>query len=195
MSITLDHIIQFDQALFLWLNGRHNYIWDVVMSVITNKFTWIPLYLFLLYGIISQFKLKAISLILTIIAVVVLSDQLASALLKPYFMRPRPCHNPALESYIHLVGGCGGEFGFVSSHAATGFGLAVIINLLPTTQFKMVRWLFLWALIYSYSRIYVGVHYPLDIVFGALVGVFSAFLLFFIYQNLNKINRNSLFKP
>ncbi|MFB9296758.1 phosphatase PAP2 family protein [Persicitalea jodogahamensis] len=189
MSQLLDHIIQFDQNLFLWLNGHHNRYWDAVMIVITNKLTWIPLYVLLLYAIIKQFKLKAIGLILSILAVVTLSDQIASTIFKPYFMRPRPCHEPSLESLIHLVGGCGGEFGFVSSHAATSFGIALIINLLPTSRLRATRWLFLWALVYSFSRIYVGVHYPLDLLVGAVVGVLSALLIFYFYIKLNKDDR------
>ena len=186
MTETLDHIIRADQDLFLWLNGHHNHFWNVVMKVVTNKLTWLPLYLLLLYGIISQFKSKATGYILCIIAVVILSDQIASTLFKPYFMRPRPCHDPMIEHLVHLVGGCGGPYGFVSSHAATGFGIATIANVLPTKRFKFAGWLFLWAFIYSYSRIYVGVHYPLDIIGGALVGMTSAWLIFMIFKALDK---------
>lgn len=181
MTETLDHIIRADQHIFLWLNGHHNNFWDVVMVVFTNKLTWIPLYLLLLYGIISQYKIKAVGYIICIIAVVVISDQIASTLFKPYFMRPRPCHDPMIENLVHLVSGCGGKYGFVSSHAATGFGIAMIINLLPTQKIIGVKWFFLWAFIYSYSRIYVGVHYPLDIIGGALVGVIAALSVYWIY--------------
>lgn len=165
------------------------------MKVFTNKLTWIPLYLLLLYGIISQFKTKAVGYILCIIAVVILSDQIASTLFKPYFMRLRPCHDPLIENLVHLVNGCGGQYGFVSSHAATGFGVALIVNMLPTKNFKFVGWLFLWALIYSYSRIYVGVHYPLDIMGGALVGSVVALIIYWIYilsQNWKKPTAYSL---
>lgn len=186
MTETLDHILRADQDLFLWLNGHHNHFWNVVMKVVTNKLTWIPLYLLLLYGIISQYKIKAVGYILCIIAVVVLSDQVASTLFKPYFMRPRPCHDPLIEHLVHLVNGCGGEYGFVSSHAATSFGIAMIVNLLPTKNFKLVSWLFLWASLYSYSRIYVGVHYPLDIFIGGLIGIITALLIFLLFKNLDK---------
>lgn len=192
MIETIDHIIHTDQDLFLWLNGQHNPFWDAVMALVTNKLTWIPLYLLLIYCLIKQFKSWAIVYILCIIAVVALSDQLASALIKPYFARPRPCHDPALESLVHLIGGCGGAYGFVSSHAATSFGIAMIFNLLPTKQLPGIRWLFLWAAVYSYSRIYVGVHYPLDILGGAVAGILAAvmvWILFLLYVN-NRQNLN-----
>lgn len=192
MIETIYHIVHADQELFLWLNGQHNPFWDTVMALVTNKLAWIPLYLLLIYVLIKQFKIEAIGYIISIIAVVALSDQLASALLKPYFARPRPCHDPALESLIHLIGGCGGAYGFVSSHAATGFGIAMIFNLLPTKQLPGIQLLFLWAAVYSYSRIYVGVHYPLDILGGAMVGILAAvmvWILFFIYVK-NKENLN-----
>ena len=182
MTETLDHIIRIDQDLFLWLNGHHNHFWNVVMKVVTNKLTWLPLYLLLLYGIISQFKSKATGYILCIIAVVILSDQIASTLFKPYFMRPRPCRDPMIAHLVHLVNGCGGPYGFVSSHSATAFGIALIVNLLPTKNIFAVKWLFVWALIYSYSRIYVGVHYPLDVVAGACLGMLAAVLVWMIYS-------------
>ncbi len=182
MSETIDHIVHTDQELFLWLNGQHKPFWDAVMALVTNKLTWIPLYLLLVYSLIKQFKIKSIGYILSIIAVVALSDQLASTFLKPYFARPRPCHDPALESLVHLIGGCGGAYGFVSSHAATSFGIAMIFNLLPTKQLPGIRWLFVWALVYSYSRIYAGVHYPLDLAGGAVVGVLVALLVWIVFK-------------
>lgn len=186
MTETLDHIVQADQEFFLWLNGMHSYFWDEVMRTITNKFTWIPMYLLLFYGIISEFKIKAIGYIACILAAVILSDQIASSLFKPYFMRPRPCHDPVIGHLVNVVSGCGGQYGFVSSHAATGFAIAMIVNLLPAKNVNAVKWLFLWASIYSYSRIYVGVHYPLDIFFGGLVGVISAILVFLVFRSLDK---------
>ncbi|MBU1821100.1 MAG: phosphatase PAP2 family protein [Bacteroidetes bacterium] len=177
-----NQLIEADQQFFLWLNGLHSPFWDVVMQGVTNKFTWIPLYVLLLYGIIRQFGKKSVGYLLAIVAVVALSDQIASGFFKPYFMRPRPCHDPALADLLHLVGNCGGAYGFISSHAATGFGIATILNLLPTRQLLGVRWLFVWAAVYSYSRIYVGVHYPLDILVGALMGSLAAGVVYILYE-------------
>ncbi len=190
MTETLEHIIHVDQELFLWLNGMQSAFWDEVMRAITNKFTWIPLYLLLLYGIIAEFRMRAIGYIACILAAVILSDQIASSFFKPYFMRPRPCHDPVIGHLVNVVTGCGGKYGFVSSHAATGFSIATTVNLLPTKRLLAVRWLFFWAFIYSYSRIHVGVHYPSDILGGALVGVISAFLMFCLYMSLEKYLEN-----
>lgn len=186
MNPSINILLEADQQLFLWLNGWHSPFWDTLMMGITNKFAWIPLYLILLYGIISTFKKKAIGLILCIIAIVALSDQVASGFFKPYFMRPRPCHDELIGSLVHLVGKCGGAYGFVSSHAATGFGIAAAVNLLPTRTLKGVPWLLVWAFIYSYSRIYVGVHYPLDIAVGGLVGILVAGAVVRIYGYLTR---------
>lgn len=184
MNELIAPLLSIDQHMFLWLNGQHNPFWDVVMQGITYKFTWIPLYLLLMYGIVAGFKRKAVGYLLCIIAIVALSDQVASAFFKPYFMRPRPCHDTLIQSLVHVVGNCGGAYGFVSSHAATGFGIATSINILPTRTLPGARWLFGWALIYSYSRIYVGVHYPLDILGGAIIGILVALFLVNIYRYL-----------
>ncbi|MPR36462.1 phosphatase PAP2 family protein [Salmonirosea aquatica] len=182
MSAMLDGLLQADQEFFLWLNGWHSPFWDAVMAAITYKFTWVPLYFALIYILISHFKTKAFGYLLCIIAVVALSDQIASGLFKPYFMRLRPCHDPVIGALVHLVKGCGGKYGFVSSHAATGFGIATSFNKLPFTKISHASWLYGWAFLYSYSRIYVGVHYPLDIAIGAIVGVLVGLLLVAAYR-------------
>ncbi len=182
MNPALDTLIQTDQEVFLWLNGWHSPFWDAIMKGITYKFTWIPLYLLLMYAMVSTFQKKAIGMILCIIAVVALSDQVASAFLKPYFMRPRPCHDTLIGDLVQLVGNCGGAYGFVSSHAATSFGIAAAVNLLPTSTLRGASWLWAWAILYSYSRIYVGVHYPLDILGGGLVGIGASLLCVGVYR-------------
>lgn len=182
MNAAVDSLLQADQSLFLRLNGYHDPFWDNLMVAFTYKFTWIPLYLVLVYSLISRFKAQAVGYLLCMIAVVALSDQIASGIFKPYFMRLRPCHDPFIGSLVHVLGGCGGQYGFVSSHAATGFGIATSFNLLLQYKSKSALWLFCWALVYSYSRVYVGVHYPLDILVGALVGVFVAIFVTGIYR-------------
>lgn len=107
---------------------------------------------------------------------ILLADQVSSGLMKPYFERLRPCHNPELEGLLYVYGRCGGLYGFVSSHAANTFGVATFLTLILRKKQKGIKWLFLYAVIVSYSRIYLGVHYPLDVLFGALVGVLSAYL-------------------
>jgi len=186
MSTALHNLLSTDQALFLWLNGQHTPFWDIVMASFTYKFTWIPLYLLLIYILISNFKTRALGYLLCLIAVVALSDQIASGLFKPYFMRLRPCHDPIISSLVHVLDGCGGQYGFISSHAATGFGIATSFNLIPPNKIRWAPWLYAWAFVYAYSRIYVGVHYPLDLVVGALVGVLVAIILVSVYRLLTR---------
>lgn len=182
MSPALNSLIHADQALFLWLNGQHTPFWDGVMAAVTYKFTWVPLYVLMVYSLYVRFGPKALGYFLCIVVVVILADKIASGLFKPYFMRPRPCHDPVIGSLVYSLVGCGGKYGFVSSHAATGFGIAFSFNLLSGSRIKWAPWFYVWAIVYSYSRIYVGVHYPLDILVGGLVGVLSAFLVVAIYR-------------
>ena len=193
MNTALDSLLQADQALFLWLNGHHTPFWDSIMRAVTFKFTWIPLYLLLIYRLITEFKSKAVGYLLCIIAIVTLSDFIASGLFKPFFMRLRPCHDPTIGSLVHVLGGCGGQYGFVSSHAATGFGIATSFNLLPTCKIKGASWLYGWALLYAYSRIYVGVHYPLDILARIVVGVLTAIILVVIYPFSTRFSQSRYF--
>jgi undecaprenyl-diphosphatase len=184
MTGALNYFFELDQEFFLWLNGFHTPFWDTVMEIITNKFTWIPMYVILLYGIIKRFGKTSIGIILSILVAVALADFVASGLLKPYFMRTRPCYDPVIGSLVHLVGGCGGAYGFVSSHASTSFAIVSSVILLPSKNLRGVQWLWLWAVIYTYSRVYVGVHYPLDILGGAFIGILTGLLCSFTYHKI-----------
>ena len=104
--------------------------------------------------------------------------------MKPFFERLRPCHNPSIASLVHLVEGCGGKYGFASSHAANAFGLATACWLFLRSWSHYFIWGFLWAVVVSYSRIYMGVHYPLDILVGAFIGVVLAWLVYQSYQRM-----------
>lgn len=174
----LEHI---DTSLFLLLNGKHNPFWDVVMYWTTWKFTWIPLYLLLLVLAWNK-KGKAVWLVLVAAGVlIVLSDQLSVNAFKEVFERYRPCHNQLLKDQVHLIDGCGGMYGFVSSHAANTFAIAVFIGMVLGTR-RALWLLLLWAMFVSYSRIYGGVHYPADIISGALLGSFLAWLVYRLYS-------------
>jgi undecaprenyl-diphosphatase len=170
MTAAVDFFLQSDHDLFLLLNGVHTHWLDVVMYWVTFKFTWIPLYMLLLAVTIRTEHKRSIAIIVTVIAAVVLADKITSGLMKPYFMRLRPCHDPSFTGLIHEVGNCGGLFGFASSHASTSFAVAVTWFLLLREKVRHMGWLLLWAALYAYSRVYVGVHYPGDILVGALIG-------------------------
>ncbi len=170
----IDNLNTLDTRFFVWLNGQHLPWLDPFMVWVTERNHWFAWYALLVGWLIYRYRKQAIGLLLTVIASVAGADQLASSVLKPLLHRPRPCHVPALQKLIHPVLDCGGQFGFVSSHAATTFALATSLWLLLGQRHPWLRWGFGWAAIISYSRIYVGVHYPLDVLGGIGVGVLAA---------------------
>lgn len=171
----LERIKNWDEEAFLWLNSFHSEALDPIFLQLTQTITWIPLYLLLLYLIYRTDPKNSAWVIGGLMLTILLADQLSSGLMKPYFERLRPCHDPRWEELAHLYGRCGGLYGFVSSHAANTFGLATFLTLKLGKQKKAIAWLFLYSLLVSYTRIYLGVHYPLDVFFGALVGVLAAY--------------------
>jgi len=162
------HILELDKDLFLYLNGFYNDYWDTVMLMITRKETWYPFYLIIIFFAIRNYRSKSLLVLLFLALAVLVSDQF-SVLIKETVQRLRPVHEPAIESLVHNVLRKGGLHGFVSSHAANSFAIFVFTS----RVFKNRGYYFLlllWAILISYSRIYSGVHYPLDILGGALVG-------------------------
>lgn len=161
-------ILDYDTQAFLYLNGFHSDFWDTVMLMVTRKETWIPLYGVLLYFFIKNYRSKSILIIFFLVITIVASDQF-SVLIKETVQRLRPVYNPAIEHLVHNVLRKGGKYGFVSSHAANSFAIFIFTSRI----FKNRRYswlLFVWALLLCYSRIYSGVHYPLDIMGGAILG-------------------------
>jgi len=170
-----------DTELFLYLHGLRTPWLDPPMVWFTARNTWIPFYGALVGWLVYRYRRAALGRVLMLAAAVALSDQAASGVLKPLTLRLRPCHEPALQKFIHPVVACGGTYGFASSHAANTFALAMGLWLLLGRQHGAVRWVFLWAVLVSYSRIYVGAHYPLDVLAGAGIGVLMASLSYWIY--------------
>lgn len=170
----IEAIKNWDEAAFLWLNSFHWESLDPIVLQLTQTISWIPLYVLLLYQIYRIDPKNTAWILAGVMLTILLSDQVTSGLMKPYFERLRPCHDPRWEGMMHLYGRCGGLYGFVSSHAANTFGLATFLTLKLGKKQKAIAWLFLYALLVSYTRIYLGVHYPLDVFFGAVVGVLAA---------------------
>jgi undecaprenyl-diphosphatase len=191
MTESITSLIQHDQQLFLWLNGFHAPWADTMMYWVTYKYTWIPLYLLLITLTIRAEGKKSIAIIVTVLVAVLIADKITSGMMKPYFARYRPCHEPTLAGLVHEVAGCGGQFGFASSHASTSFALATVWFSLLYRKVNFMWLLLMWAAFYSYSRVYVGVHYPGDIFVGALVGILTGLgciRLYYIF--LEKYYRN-----
>ncbi|TAF33935.1 MAG: phosphatase PAP2 family protein [Cytophagales bacterium] len=183
----LKELESLDKSIFLWLNACHNPFFDILMSWITAKWTWLPLYAGLLWLWWQAYQKQIWKLLVCIVLLVLLADQTASGLLKPLIMRLRPCHDPDLEAWIHLVGNCGGQYGFVSSHAANTFGLAMFCSLLhkPLAIKNLPLMMWFWAVLVSYSRVYVGVHFPADLIGGGLIGIFWAWVVVLLWRKID----------
>jgi undecaprenyl-diphosphatase len=167
-----------DTALFLQLNTVFtNPLFDHILPLWRNANTWVPLYLFLIVFSVVNFRTKSLFWILGAIVTVVLTDQISSSVVKPFFERPRPCNDPILMSHVRLLlDHCSGGYSFTSSHATNHFGFAVYVFITMRSVFKKWTWLFLiWSATVSYAQVYVGVHYPLDILCGALLGISIGF--------------------
>lgn len=177
MDKLLNWLLESDTQLFLYLNSVH-YDWlDPIMAIITNRYTWFPAYLIFMVWLYFRDKKSAFLQIATILIAVLVADQICSSILKPLIGRLRPCHEPSLQAYINIVTGCGGKYGFCSSHAANAFALFTsVFMFFGRNKYTII--LFVWAIIISYSRIYVGVHYPLDVIFGGIIGTTTAYLSF-----------------
>ncbi|MDY3352106.1 phosphatase PAP2 family protein [Riemerella anatipestifer] len=163
-------IIELDQSLFLYLNGLGNTYFDTFWIMVSGKLTWLPLYFIFLYLIIKNYEKKKVIYILLFITLgIIISDQIAN-IFKIGVHRFRPCHEPILEGLVREVK-CGGPFGFYSAHASNSFFIASFMNLIFSKRIKFFGLMvFAWASFVAYSRIYLGVHYPLDIIYGAMVG-------------------------
>jgi len=184
---------QLDTNIFLSINGLHTSFFDGFMYAVSAKFTWIPLYISVLYILIKQWKKEAVWLILALVLCIVISDQVASGLLKHLVKRLRPSHVDDLRGLVHLVRDySGGMYGFASSHASNTVGFALLSSLIMK-QRNYTFAIFSWAIITSYSRIYLGVHYPGDILGGALIGSLAALLCYWVlrrYRSAQLVHNN-----
>jgi undecaprenyl-diphosphatase len=182
----LDFLNTIDTNIFIFLNGINSPFWDKIMWWISGTKSWIPMYAVIVAVIIYKQRWKSIITIIFIALVVTLADQISVQAFKEVFQRLRPCHNPALQDIVHIVNNkCGGQFGFVSSHAANTFAVAFFLSrLFKNTYFSW--FIFIWAAVVSYSRVYLGVHYPFDILGGAGLGAFIGILTHIAYVYTSK---------
>lgn len=179
----MEYLNSLDTNLFLFLNGLHNPLLDPVMYWLSDKLVWIPMYLLIIWLIIKRYRTRGLIMLFFLILVIGLCDQTASGILKNLVQRLRPSHQPSLTGLIYVSSqGPGGLYGFASSHAANVFGLATFLYFVLGKQFKLLKyWLFTWAILVSYSRIYNGVHYPGDVIAGAMIGLCFGYLMAKIY--------------
>jgi len=181
----LEQIKQLDQDFFLYLNSKHSLIGDIFMGFLSDKYAWLPFYALMLIFLVFHYRAKVLFVLIALVLTVILSDQFASSICKPFFARLRPSHEPDLAGFVHTIYGYyGGKYGFISSHAANVFGVATLLFLLLRKQYSFTWLIFIWAAVVSYSRIYLGVHYPLDILFGGITGILWATLIHKIYRRV-----------
>lgn len=185
----IEIIKQLDIDILLWLNGSHTIFWDNIMWFATGKWTWLPFYTVLLLLLIWKYKRDSILMILLIVLLIIMSDQLASGIFKPFFERLRPSHNPYLIEKLHLVNDYrGGRFGFISSHAANVFSLAFYLTLVAREKLKWLAFILIpWAIFVSISRVYLGVHYPTDVLVPIILSIPIAWIVAQIYKIYNPL--------
>lgn len=191
----MNKLLEWDTELFLYLNNLGVESWDAFWLYMSEAEVWFPIYALFVALIFRKLKLrKGLIAVLMIILTVLLTDQGATWLFKEQFDRLRPCHVEELIDRIRLVKGrCGGQFGFLSAHASNSFGWSVFVGLLFRNRFRwMLPVLMVWAMFVAYSRVYLGVHYPLDILAGAVYGVLCGYLTYRLYLFIaNKYSNES----
>lgn len=173
-----------DHNLMLTLNmaGGHSVFLDAIFHAISMVAVWIPVYLCLLYTIIKSKKKESLLIVLSFVVMIVLADQITSGILKPLVARLRPSHDPSIMDQLQYVYGYkGGTYGFPSSHASNTFGMATMIVLLFKNRLTSTCFL-LWAFITAYSRIYLGVHFPSDVLCGAVIGCLCGYFSYLLYK-------------
>ena len=174
----MESLQKIDEYFFRLINSTGWEQMDEVMLLISSKWLWIPLYIFILYTLYKTYPKQFFKILFSLGLLIFLADFGSVHLFKEVFQRPRPCH--FLEG-IRIVDGCGGPFGFISSHAANSFAIAFFISLLLRRYWWFVN-LFSWAVLIGFSRVYLGVHYPFDILGGMFWGLFVSLLVDYIYK-------------
>ena len=193
----IQELFKLDYRLFFFINGKfHNDLLDLILPFFRNKFFWSPLYLFIIAFLLLNFRKKGIIIILSMILAVTISDQLSSSIIKPIFHRDRPCNDIYLQEYVRQLVSCGNGFSFPSSHASNHFAIAILFSFL---FFQKYKWIFplslLWAGSIAYSQVYVGVHYPSDILAGAICGSLIGLLMgFWCNRTIVLLSKKNNFK-
>jgi len=177
----IEYLESIDRHLFLLINGLHSPIIDKLMLYVSGISLWIPLFLWILFALYKAYPGKQLLwVLLAIVASITITDRLSVEAFKEVFLRYRPCYNTEIQSMVHLVkDSCGGKFSFISSHASNFSGIAMLIFMLLKFEYKNIGWfLALWVLLISYSRIYIGVHYPADVIGGIIFGSVVGWLIY-----------------
>lgn len=173
----LERIIQYDKDLFVYLNGLGSQPWDVFWMGVTNQLSWIPLYLLFLYLIFRYLGWKnGVAFLLLAAILVTFSDQF-TVWIKDYFERLRPNRDPSINAGIRILKN-NTSYSFVSGHATTSMAVSLLVYLSVKKYIRYGLLFFIWPIMFAYSRIYIGVHFPLDVISGALLGMLIGYLFY-----------------
>lgn len=180
-----------DTSIFLFFNGMHTAFGDYFMSTFTGKWIWIPMYASILYILFKNYDWKVVlGCIVTIALTITFADQICATLIRPVVERYRPSNlNSPIVDLVHIVNDRrGGQYGFPSCHASNSFGLAFFVILIFRKRWLSI-FILSWAVVNSYTRIYLGLHYPGDLIVGGLIGSAGAYLFYWLlcrYSNYKK---------
>lgn len=177
----LEKILSLDTQLFIYLNGLGSETYDGLWLMITRQVNWIPFFLLLFYLIYKKLGIKQSLYLLLFVAVLVAATDQITNVFKFTFKRLRPCSNTEINTIIRVVQSRD-SFSFFSGHAANTMAVSMFLYLNFKNQYKYFGLLFLWPLIFAYSRIYLGLHYPLDIISGYICGVITGYLMYKVYK-------------
>lgn len=196
----VERLLPLERDYFLWLNHHRSEFLDTFMYIYSDKFTWLPLAILFLGVLLYKVAWKeAVLFILCGVLIGLLCDMIPAEFIKPFFARYRPSHHPDFQDVVNLVlDKRGGRFGFISNHAANGFGIAVFTSLLFKYRYYTIT-IYSWVIVTAYSRIYLGVHFITDVLGGFLWGTIIGLLVYFLYNYIRKrvlkVSEDELGKP
>jgi undecaprenyl-diphosphatase len=172
-----------DNLLFLINKKLAFHQLDNLMLIIREAYTWIPLYFFFLLFFYSNCRKYLLPIVVLSVLTFAITDFTSASILKPFFERLRPCRDPSLQFTLNNIAGCGGIYGMPSSHASNHFGLATFWFLvIKNTLERKWYWLWIWAFVICYAQVYVGVHFPGDVVTGGVVGILTGLFTFYVFR-------------
>lgn len=180
----LEYLNQLDHELFTLVNGKGNVpALDGLMLLIRNQLTWIPVYVLFLYLALFKFRKQSWLFILLFLVTFGITDYLSVEVMRPFFHRLRPCHDDTLNATIKLLMECGGQNGLPSAHASNHFGMSMFVFIAFKEIFGKRYWiLFVWAFLVSYAQVYVGKHFPGDVLLGALLGIIAGAITGWLFK-------------